>query len=88
MSNTLKAALKEKGINASYEGNPARLLVLGSTILSEFPDLAKMEVGTRLSAGDMIVTWRAEDGKQRGEVLDPLAENDLEIMVRPDGRRG
>ena len=82
MSNVLKTALDAKGFNASYEGKPARLLPISATVLEEHPALADAKIGKQIAAGDMIVTWRGENGKPKGEVLDPLAMNDLAIMVR------
>jgi len=82
MSNVLKSALDAKGMNACYEGKPARLLPIDASVLEAFPDLAGAKIGKQIVAGDMIVTWRGENGKPKGEILDPLAENELSIMVR------
>ncbi|MBW3243677.1 hypothetical protein KUV57_13475 [Epibacterium sp. DP7N7-1] len=82
MSNVLNEALKSKGMNANYEGKHARLLPISTFVLEEYPGLANAKIGKQIVAGDMIVTWRGENGKPKGEVLDPLAENELSIMVR------
>lgn len=82
MSNVLNEALKSKGMNATYEGKPARLLPISASVLEEHPGLADAKIGKQIVAGDMIVTWRGENGKPKGEILDPLAENELAIMVR------
>ncbi|WP_027234117.1 hypothetical protein [Leisingera caerulea] len=82
MSIDLKKALNEKGLNATYEGNPAKLLPISENVLSEYKSAADAKTGKHLVAGDMIVTWRGENGGFRGEVLDPMADNDLKIMIR------
>jgi hypothetical protein len=82
MPKTLNDALKEAGLNAKYDGNPARLLPISSSVLNEYPGVRNANIGKPIGAGDMIVTWRAENGKMKGKAIDPLAMNDLGIVVR------
>lgn len=82
MSNILNIALKAAGLNARYESNAAKLLPISAELLETYPELKDAKIDGGVKAGDMIVTWRADSGKTKGAILDPLAQNDLTIMVR------
>ena len=82
MSKNLNVALKDAGLNAIYDGQPARLLPISAGVMTEYADIANANIGKDLRAGDMVVTWRQENGKMKGKAIDPLADNDLGVVVR------
>ncbi len=81
MSINLKQAFAEKGINVIYEGRHGKMLPVTDVVLDEYKAKDGAKTGKELVAGDLVISYRSGDGKNRGAVLDPLAENDLEIIL-------
>lgn len=81
MSIDLNNAFREAGLNAKYEGNPARILPVTADVLARFADENGQNPGKQLVAGDVVVTWM-DNGRRSGRVVDIAANNDLSLMIR------
>lgn len=80
----IRSAIRVSGINAEFNGNPGKVLLVTQAMLDAFPADEDSKFPD-VEVGEAVVSYR-EGEKVKGKVILPGAENDLVAVVRDADR--